>query len=94
MESKKIRQGKKKKMLWLNELHIECIPFKCYTQNIIFGNTVTVFLKIYRLYRFSCRFASEHNMSCQCKKKNELHITATNHNGAIKTRSVKALELS
>lgn len=32
-------------------------------------------------------------MSCQCKK-NELHITATNNNnGAIKTSSVKALEL-
>lgn len=52
-------------------------------------------LKIYWLYRFIFIFASEHNISCQCKK-NELHRAATNNNnnGAIKTRSVKALELS
>lgn len=51
-------------------------------------------LKIYWHYRFFFIFVSEHNMSCQCKK-NELHITATNNNnGAIKTSSVKALELS
>lgn len=36
-------------------------------------------------------------MSCQCKKKkkNELHITATNNNnGTIKTRSVEASQPS
>lgn len=58
-------------MLWLNELHIECIPFKCYTQNIIFGNTLKYLknkLVLQIFFFFFCRFASEHNMSCQCKK--------------------------